>query len=324
MNPKLTSVLSTSFTALFALPAFALEAPEDNSPPPMAARKQVSLPQIKLPQTQPKSAPAPQASTAFLGVVTGDLPPILREHLSLKPNEGIIVHSLIPDGPAAKAGLAVNDVITKVAGKSIGSPSELRQQIAERRIGDTVSMEFIHKGISTQQDLILTARPATVAESNEPQILDPQQLQGLPDDLADRIRNAISGNVGGLDLQLGKIKDADVDHLHGAIRDLFDRQAQNLRQGGLVLPGDDASGKVQLQSGATVKVQDKQGSLEVHTNDGDKQVTLRDPQNQITWTGPWNNEKDQAAAPESVRQRMKLLNLDTQFEGSGLRFKMQP
>lgn len=321
MKPKFTSLLNSGLfivSALFAQPALALEAPEDNALPPAARRSPSNLPQIKLP-----ASPTPQATPVFLGIVTGPLPAVLSEHLSLNPTEGVIVHSLVPDSPASKAGIAINDVITKVAGKAIGSSSDLRQQIAQLHSGDKITVEFIHKGNTTRRDLILAARPAALADAGQPQVIDPKRLQDLPEDLADRIRNSISGNIGGLDLQLGTLKDADADHLHDAVQELFERQTQQLRHGGMVLPGDDANGKIQLQSGATVKVQDQEGSVEVHANGNDKQVTIRDPQNQVTWSGPWNDEKDKSTAPASVSQRMALLNLDTQFEGSGLRFKMQ-
>jgi serine protease Do len=312
MNLKFTALISTSVTALLALPALALEAPEDNSPPPKAALRQANLPEIKLPQTQMNKPP-----TAFIGVVTGDIPAVLSEHLGLAANEGIIVHSLVPEGPAAKAGLAVSDVITKVGGKSISTPAELRQEIAERRVGEKVSVEFIHKGAVTHQDVVLTSRPLGLAQSSEPQVFDSMNLQGLPEDIAERIRSVIAGNTGPLEIQLGKLKDVSSDPLHGAVKDLFDRQgAQNP-------PKADAEGKIQLHSGSTVKMQDDQGCVEVTAKDGDKQVTLRDPQNQVTWSGPWNCDKDKAAAPEAVRQRIGLLNLDTQSEGPGMCFKLK-
>ncbi len=322
MNTKFTSAISSSLAVLFTLPVMALEAPEDNAPPP-SARQTVSLPEIKLPPSAPKSVPS-KAPTAFLGIVSGDVPAMLSDHLALKTGEGVIVHSLVPDGPAAKAGLTVNDVITKIGGKSIGSPSEVSQLISTRHPDERVTMDLIHKGQSTQLEVVLGTRPANLEAANEPRVIDPLKLQGMPDELAERIRNAIAGNVGGLDLQLGKIKDEDVDQLHDAVKQLFKRQSNNLRKGGLVLPGNDADGKVQLQSGATVKMQDGQGSVEVHAKDGDKQVTVRDAQDQVTWTGPWNNEQDKTAAPDSVRERMNLLKLDTDFQGAGLRFQMQP
>jgi serine protease Do len=324
MKTKSNSFLNSSLALLFTLPAFALEAPEDNAPPPVAARQQINLPEIKLPPAASKMAPAAQAPTAFLGIVSGNLPAVLSEHLALKPGEGVLIHSLVPGGPAAQAGLAVNDVITKIAGKPVGSPSEVSQQIASRRPGDKVPVELIHKGRSTQLDVVLAERPANLAEANEPRVIDPQMLHGLPDELAERIRNAVAGNLGGLDFQLGKIKEADVDQLRDAVKDLFNRQSNDSDPGNFPRSGEDESGKIQLQSGATVKMQDAQGSVEVHAKDGDKQVTMRDSQNQVTWSGPWNSEKDKAAAPESVRARMDSLKLDTEFQGSGLRFQVPP
>jgi hypothetical protein len=69
---------------------------------------------------------------------------------------------------------------------------------------------------------------------------------------------------------------------------------------------------------------DDQGSVEIKSNDGSKEVTIRDKGNNITWTGPWDTEQDKAAAPEDVRTRVERLNFDTKFKGNGLRLQMRP
>src|SRR6478752_10737011 len=120
MKTKLFPFITTGLAAILIAPAFALEAPEDEAPPPPpAAGGQAALPalpEIKLPAT-------PHEQAAFLGIVSARIPEVLTDHLGLKQGEGIIVRALVPDGPAAQAGVTVNDVITKVSGKAIGSPA---------------------------------------------------------------------------------------------------------------------------------------------------------------------------------------------------------
>jgi hypothetical protein len=60
----------------------------------------------------------------------------------------------------------------------------------------------------------------------------------------------------------------------------------------------------------------------VKSSDGSKEVTVRDAQDNVIWTGPWDTEQDKAAAPAEVRKRVDSLNLDTTFKGGGLRFQM--
>ncbi len=301
--------------ATLAIPAFALEAPEDDAPPPaVAAQKDTTPPEIKL---QAEDMPAPKAQTAFLGVVSGDVPEMLAGHLDLKPGEGVLVRSLVPDGPAAQSGISTNDVILRVAGREIGSAKAISEEITNHQPGDTVTIDLIHKGKQAKLDVTLGIKPAAIA-ALEPQQLDPRNLDGLPKELADRIRQAIEGNLGGMDLKLGD----EGLQIEDAIRDMKKRMEGAM--GKNFLPPEAANDQPQIQGAATVRIKDQQGSVEVKSKDGGKEVTIRDHQENITWSGPWDTAQDRAAAPEDVRQRVQSLNLDTNFNGGGLRLQILP
>lgn len=316
MKPIFSPFLKISLAAILITPSFALEAPVDDSPPPPpATQKARKLPEFKL---QPEVKPSPKTPVAFLGIVSAEVPAILADHLNLKCGEGVVVRSLVPDGPAAKAGIAVNDVITHVAGQAIGSPAEITQRITTLQVGETLALNLIHKGKASQLDVVLGIKPAELV-AQESQARTPLNLEDIPKELADRVRKAIEGNLGGLDLQAidehlqmpPGIDEAMHDlkkHLHGALGQAF------------VQPADKATANV--QSGATIKMKDQQGSIEVRSKEGAKEVTIRDPQDKITWSGPWDTTQDRAAAPAEVRQRVENLNIDSDFKGTGLRMHM--
>lgn len=318
MKANLIPFITAGIAAALVTPAFSIEAPEDTSPPPAPKQGAAKLPEIKL-NAADKPAAAP---TAFLGIVTDEIPETLAAHLDLKPGEGIMVRSLVPDGPAAKAGLEIYDVITRVAGNPVGSPKEITGRITAHKPGDTVKLDLIHKGKATQLDVTLGTKPEEFA-AMEPQALDPLQLDGIPKDLAERIRKAIEGNLGGLDLRLGDDQADAGPQVEDAMRELRKRMQGALGQA-LLLPDDDAAGKGDVQGGATVKIADAQGSVEVKSNDGSKEVTVRDKQNNVVWNGPWDTAQDKQAAPADVRQRVEGLNIDGSFKGPGLRLQMNP
>lgn len=276
-------------------PAYALEAPADNAtPPPMDSPVAAKLPDIdlnldKAPTTKPTNIPdAPAAG--FLGVVSSDVPEALADHLNLKHGEGIIVRSLVPDGPAATSGITVNDVILSVNGQAVGSPSDLSQEIMPHKPGDTVALRLIHKGKDTEVKVALGSRPTEIA-SHQPQAADQMSLEGLPKELADRIRDSIAGNLGGMNLQLQS-------------------------------PGA-TSGGIQFQSNSTVKLRDDQGSVEMKSKDGSKEVTIKNQAGEVLWTGPWDTDQDKSAAPAELRQRVENLQLDSGIHGNGLRLQMR-
>ncbi len=318
MKTHLFNFVAAGLAAL-AMPTFALEAPADDAPPAIVAEQMdTKLPEIKL---QAEAMPAPEVQMAFLGVVSGDVPEILGDHLDLKPGEGVLVRSLVPGGPADKGGIAANDVILRVAGQEVGSPEAISNQIATHQPGDTISIDLVHKGKPTKLDVTLGIKPAAIAAS-EPQQLDPRNLDGLPKELADRIRRAIEGNLGGMDLKLGDNGLQLAPQMEDALRDLKKRMEDAMGKG---LPQPEVGNdQPQIQGRATVRMKDQQGSVEVKSKDGGKEVTIRDQQENVTWSGPWDTAQDRAAAPDDVRQRVQSLNLDNNFNGNGLRLQMQP
>lgn len=305
MKTKPFSLIAASCAAVLISPVFAIDAPEDDAPPPptLGSKSQV-LPEIKLPAA-PK--PATKSPAAFLGVVSGEVPEMLIDHLNLKHGEGIVVRSLVPDGPAAKSGLAVNDVITRVAGQPVGSPLDVSKQIANHKPDENIRIDLIHHGKATQLDVKLGNKPVELA-ATEPQSLNALNLEGLPAELADRIRAAIEGNIGGMNLPLSG--DPTLPNA---------RRSSALK---LAPPSAAGGGKIQIQGGGTLRMKDNHGSVEVKSLDGAKLVTVRDQQDQITWSGPWDTDQDKLAAPADVRVRVDSLNIDSSYKGSGLRLRM--
>ncbi len=314
MKTKPSSFITAGLAAVLISPAFAVEAPADDSPPPPpAVEKETGLPEIKLP-ADPAKAPV---QTAFLGVVSSEVPDMLAGHLDLKPGEGVLIRSLVPDGPAAKSGVAVNDVITRIAGQPVGSPMEISKQITGHKPGEAISVDLIHKGKPATLNLTLGIKPAEMAD-NATKTLDQLDLEGLPRELADRVRDAIAGNLGGFDL--GDDAAQLPPRMEEAMRDLQKRMQGVM--GKAILPDDAAAGKIRVQGSGLFKQMDQHGSVEMKAKDGAKEVTVRDHQGNVTWSGPWDTAQDKAAAPADVRQRVDSLNIDSSFKGAGLRLKI--
>jgi hypothetical protein len=69
---------------------------------------------------------------------------------------------------------------------------------------------------------------------------------------------------------------------------------------------------------------DDQGSIELKSNEGGKEITVRDKDQNITWTGPWDTDQDKAAAPDDVRKRVERLDFDSGANGLRLRLRNIP
>ena len=312
INPFPT--LWAGLTALLLLPAWALEAPADNASPPPAAAGGGRVAAAAAPQ------PAAKPASAFLGVVVAAVPAMLAEHLGLKAGEGIVVQALVPDGPAAKAGVAVHDVITRVADHPVGSPVDLTQQVAARKPGETIRLMLIHQGKPAAIEVALGPRPDGVT-AHDAQPLEQLNLEGLPKDLADRVRGAIQGNLGGMDLDAQEDGAEVAPQIQEAMRAMQKRLKDAVD--GMNVPAPPGEPRVDVQQGATIRLMDEQGSIEMKSNEGGKEVTLRDKDNKITWSGPWDTEQDKAAAPQDARQRVERFNIDSKDQGGGLRLRLR-
>jgi S1-C subfamily serine protease len=70
--------------------------------------------------------------TAFIGVSLGDA-----------GNEGVVVASVVPGGPAANAGLAQNYTITAVDGRQVASLTDVRTALFSHHPGDSITVAYV-------------------------------------------------------------------------------------------------------------------------------------------------------------------------------------
>jgi hypothetical protein len=298
-------------TLLTQLPA--IEPPADNAtPPPLAAAPADNAPPLA-------AAPAAQA-TPYLGIGTTQVPEVLASHIGLKADEGIIIRAIDPNGPGANAGLSEHDVITRIAGQAVGSHADLFKQIQSHKAGDAVALDLIHQGKPVQKTITLAARPDGGGVAAAPQALDNLMLDGMPQEQAKHIRDAIARQLRAM--QDGAANpdghaDDDMAKMVEAMKDAQKRMADAMRNG-LHMQDDGVS----RQNGATFRMQDENGSIEIKSADGGKEATIRDKDNKITWSGPWDTAQDKAAAPPDVRARIDKLNIDSTLNGNGLRLRL--
>ena len=76
------------------------------------------------------SNPAPTERPKFMiGVSLAEVPASLRAHITLEDKQGIMVGRVMPDSPAAKAGLQQYDIILGSGDKKLSHPKELQNLV---------------------------------------------------------------------------------------------------------------------------------------------------------------------------------------------------
>jgi serine protease Do len=81
-----------------------------------------------------------------LGVEYLELGEQLAAYFKLPGTSGVLVASVDPDGPAAKAGIKAGDVILKLDGATIAGGSDLREAVSRAEGGQEVAITVQRDG----------------------------------------------------------------------------------------------------------------------------------------------------------------------------------
>jgi membrane-associated protease RseP (regulator of RpoE activity) len=92
--------------------------------------------------------------------------------------DGVTIAYVIADSPADTAGLKRGDVIKAVNGTAVETPQEFRDQLKDKQVGDTVTLNIDRDGQTQDVSVTLEARPEPLA----PAIPLLPELEGIPAD----------------------------------------------------------------------------------------------------------------------------------------------
>ena len=111
---------------------------------------------------------------AFIGISGGTVTPELAKALNLPVSQGVIVQTVVKDGPADKAGLQAGstsatidgeevrlggDIITEVDGEKVKSMDEMIELIQESKPGDELTLTILRGDQEKSVDVTLGTQP---------------------------------------------------------------------------------------------------------------------------------------------------------------------
>ncbi len=170
MNPLRSRIVhaSTCLGALALVLAAGGSAQSSPTPeasrPPRPPRAATAPPAPPAPFAAPGAPRAPQAPRAprlsggYLGVELVDLTPELREHFGAPREVGVLVGRVEPASPAARAGLAVADVVTRIGDEPVHDSWGFAGEVSSREAGERLALAVVRAGREREIEVTLERR----------------------------------------------------------------------------------------------------------------------------------------------------------------------
>jgi len=126
---------------------------------------------------------------AWLGVSFQEITPELAAHFGGSFDGGALINSVVPQGPADKAGLRAGDVITAIGNEKIQEGHDLLRTVLRHGVGERLNLE-VRRGDKTKSIALVTGERPTEdgAQSRTEGVQDNSMLGLALEDLTPRIR----------------------------------------------------------------------------------------------------------------------------------------
>lgn len=117
---------------------------------------------------------------AQLGVSLSNINAAVAENYGLTSDEGAYVAEVVPDSPAAQAGIVEGDIITGFNGKAVVSSSDLMLDVRGEQPGSEVTLTVVKADGQSQDIKVTLGESSPVASQQEEQQGQQQQQPQMP------------------------------------------------------------------------------------------------------------------------------------------------
>ena len=347
MNSKTQSMktnLIITIAAVVLLPTAAFTQP--NPPPPPAPPAPPVAP-VGPGNDRDRDRHEKKVPVTYLGVETSEVPRVVSEQLGLPRGFGLVVDYVVPDGPAAAAGVQQNDILRMLNDQILTEPDQLSKLIRSFSEGTNVTLTVLRKGKEEKIGVKLSKKEVSDRSDMWRDHRGPrfnfnfdghdwgdfgmddlkEKMNQLKEQLGDQTQGVIHDAVMAAQAEAQRVRDEAQQR-----RDLAQQQrdmAQQMREHAQEVREEarHARDEARRSAGITVnqnrdggmsttkidigKAQivysDDKGELRVEKVDGKKVLTAKDPQGLLQFSGPVETKEDLDKVPAEVRQRYEKL-----------------
>lgn len=237
------------------------------------------------------------------------MPSVVSEQLGLAKGFGLVVDYVVPDSPAAAAGVQQNDILKLLNDQILIEPGQLRKLLQTFSEGTDVTLTILRKGQEQKVTVKLTKKEVPQRHSWNPG--DKHEWHWDFDDVGDLgegmedLKQQLHEQLG--DAQHGVIGEAVLKAREAArhAREDARRAAREIR----ILSSDNGAVKTtRIDLGkAQIVFSDEKGEMKLENVDGKKLLTAKDPQGKLLFSGPVETKEDLDKVPAEIRQRYEKL-----------------
>jgi serine protease Do len=98
-------------------------------------------------------------SRAWIGVSYQELTPELASSFGVQRTRGALVNEVVPNGPAAKAGIRSGDILLDIEGREVREGRDLMRAVLQYPVGQPLSVTVLREGQQKKLSVVTTARP---------------------------------------------------------------------------------------------------------------------------------------------------------------------
>ena len=276
----------------------------------------------------PVPPPAPPKPTSYLGVVTSPLPPALSAQLSLAEGFGLVVGDVLPDSPAAKAGIQRYDVLTKFNDQQLIDAGQFSTLVRAQTRDSDATLTLFRKAqeqkvsVKVGERMMPERRPFPSTgdlqrhfDSMKGQIGEGvKQLQDRAHDFGDRMREfqkRMQDWQKNPSAEMPRPPEAPSFNPADILREV---QPGGVAQIRLLQPNGTMTYNT---ASAKVLIKEEGGEMEIGIVDGKRTLVARNADGVTVFNGPIDTEEQRKALPEIIRNKLKLIEVRTkiaQFE----------
>jgi serine protease Do len=274
----------------------------------------------------------------YLGVETSDVPHVVSEQLGLPKGFGLVVDYVVPDGPAAAAGVQQNDILKMLNDQILTEPDQLSKLVRSFSEGTTVTLTVLRKGKEEKIGVKLSKKEVSerseFGRGHRPHFNFngddwgnfgmndlKEQMDHLKDQLGDEKKGMIHDAVATAQAQAQRALE-QAQHRRDMVQQMRD-QAQRVRDEArrvrdearraagninVTRSNDGGLSTTKIDIGkAQIVFSDDKGELRVEKVEGKKVLTAKDPQGLLLFSGPVETKEELDKVPAEVRQRYEKL-----------------